>query len=303
MMSAGDIVLEYVSPGAGTIAAFFMFAAPVRDVRKCTLQGEGLGDLNPTPWAFMLGNCTGWIAYSFLIQNLFVFFANLSGFLLAVWLNLQAAKLQYEHFRSQHVRTSIVHALDEHKGVVDYAKVVWNVTAQKQKAPASQETLVMCIVVFWCGVIACVAFGDDAFTSDARELIVGIAVNLNLVFFYGAPLSTIATVLRTRSSSTIHIPTMITNTATAAFWCAYGVAIMDPFIGVPNGLGALLGAVQIVLYVLFPRKSETKEEEESESKELQEAAPHNDCLEEPTPSPDEATTDEEPVVDSEPSTP
>ena len=33
-----------------------------------------LGDLNPTPWAVMLGNCCGWVTYSILINNLFVFF-------------------------------------------------------------------------------------------------------------------------------------------------------------------------------------------------------------------------------------
>lgn len=32
-------------------------------------QGS-LGDLNPTPWAVMTGNCTGWIVYSFLLKVL-----------------------------------------------------------------------------------------------------------------------------------------------------------------------------------------------------------------------------------------
>jgi solute carrier family 50 (sugar transporter) len=37
------------------------------------------------------------------------------------------------------------------------------------------------------------------------------------------------------------------------FWAAYGVAVLDPFIAVPNSIGAALGGVQIVLCVLFPR--------------------------------------------------
>jgi len=84
---------------------------------------------------------------------------------------------------------------------------------------------------------------------------VGIAVNLNLLVFYAAPLSTIWTVLSTQNSSSIHVPTMLTNTLNGGFWGAYGVAIFDWFIAVPNVIGAGLGVVQIVLCVLFPRRS------------------------------------------------
>ena len=46
---------------------------------------------------------------------------------------------------------------------------------------------------------------------------------------------------------------MATNTANGAFWTAYGLAVLDPFIYVPNGLGAALGVVQIFLVLTFPR--------------------------------------------------
>jgi solute carrier family 50 (sugar transporter) len=74
------------------------------------------------------------------------------------------------------------------------------------------------------------------------------------MFFYGAPLSSIVTVLKTKSSSSIHVATMATNTLNAVFWTAYGIAVVDPFLFVPNGMGAFFGACQIVLMVLFPRK-------------------------------------------------
>jgi hypothetical protein len=92
----------------------------------------------------------------------------------------------------------------------------------------------------------------DSFSGSVKESIVGAIVIGNLLFFYGAPLSTIATVLKTRNSRSIHVPTMITNTANGAFWCAYGFALQDYLIGVPNGVGAFLGGIQIVLCVLFP---------------------------------------------------
>lgn len=269
-----------------------MFSAPYRDVRRAVREGN-LGDLNPTPWAFMLGNCCGWITYGFLIQNLFVFFANAPGFILSVWLNMQAAKLQYENSRSTEMRKSLVNALEEKSKssleikpseslsikpttdaahpttVLDYSAIVWDVAAQKMPVPAQHETLVLVMVILWVGTIAIIAFGTE-FTSNTRELIVGIVVNLNLVFFYGAPLSSILTILKTRSSSSIHWPTMITNTANGAFWCAFGFAVWDLFIFVPNGLGAVLGIVQFCLCLVFPAgRKPTLEVAESVPPEIQ----------------------------------
>lgn len=304
-----------------------MFFAPYRDVRIAR-DNDSLGDLNPTPWAFMLGNCIGWVAYSLLLedQNLFVFLVNAPALIFSVWLNIQAVKLQYGMFRNEVVRHAIVDALvqesvkilpesseshhlvplensvamnqemnlpiteekpnkrrvtfqecsadlclssanadnDPHcvvsdqpldSSVLDFAKVVWNVTAQNMAAPFRHENLVLFLVTLWVAVIAIVVFGASIMSQRTRELIVGLVVNLNLVFFYGAPLSTIFTVIQMRSSSTVHRPTMMTNTANGVFWFAYGLAILDAFIFVPNGLGALLGTMQIVLCVAFPQQN------------------------------------------------
>ena len=125
-------------------------------------------------------------------------------------------------------------------------------------APAPHERLVLGNVVFWLALASILSFakpssalGGGGDSTTTREWVVGIAVNLNLLVFYAAPLSTIWTVLQTQSAATIHVPTMLTNTFNGCFWGAYGVAILDWFIAVPNILGAALGAVQIALFVLF----------------------------------------------------
>lgn len=147
--------------------------------------------------------------------------------------------------------------------VTDWAKVVWDVTSQTTPAPAPHERLVLFFVVVWTAVISLVAFSsDDTLDEDKKQLIVGTVVNVNLVFFYGAPLSTILTVLRTKTSSSIHIPTMVTNTLNGTFWFIYGLAVLDLFVAVPNGIGALLGVIQIVLCAIFPRRPLGEEAEE-----------------------------------------
>jgi len=214
----------------------------------------------------MLGNCFGWMTYSVLRQNLWVLFGNAPGFCFAVWLNLQASKLQYESFRSQELRKSIVREIIQNRqstalaasapdnGEETIAKLVARVVPEKKVAPAPHDVLVLLNVVVWLAIVALISF-TSAFSDRTNELIVGIAVNLNLVVFYGAPLSTIWTVLSTRDSASIHVPTMLTNTFNGCFWGIYGVAILDFFLAVPNLLGAGLGVVQIVLCVLFPREN------------------------------------------------
>lgn len=119
--------------------------------------------------------------------------------------------------------------------------------------------MVIGIVTIWTVLLSIIALVD--FDARTRELIVGITVNINLFFFYGAPLSTIATVVKERNSASIHLWTMTTNTMNDAFWTANGIAVLYAFIYVPNGIGTLLlGVVQIVLIVLFPRKHHHSEE-------------------------------------------
>jgi solute carrier family 50 protein (sugar transporter) len=288
MLSASDIILEYVCPGAGTITAMLMWVAPWKGVQEATARGR-LDDLNPLPWAFMLGNCTGWVTYGILIQNIFVLVANIPGLLMSVYYSMQAIKLQFHEDRSTDLRKSIVSALeveqeqqsqafllptipvvttddlkvslpsdknqntinDTNNTLLDYAKIVWEVVAQKRLSPAPHEKAVMFMVTLWVATISLVTF-TDSFSNSVKENIVGATVIGNLLFFYGAPLSTIATVLKTRNSRSIHVPTMVTNTANGAFWCAYGFAVQDYLIGGPNGVGAFLGGIQIVLCVLFP---------------------------------------------------
>jgi solute carrier family 50 protein (sugar transporter) len=91
MVSAKSVILEYVCPSAGIIIGNAMFAAPCRDL-QLAIKGGNLGDLNPTPWAFMLGNCFGWVFYSMLLKNYWIFFGNAPGLILSVWLNMGAGR-------------------------------------------------------------------------------------------------------------------------------------------------------------------------------------------------------------------
>ena len=314
MTDPKEIILEYFSPAMGVILANIMFFAPVKDLRKA-VRNSSIGDLNPTPWAFMLGNCFGWVVYGVLLQNYWIFFGNSQGFLISIYLNLGASKLLYQkhHYdemknsvvnflveedkriskrfssinsksmkllmneddmdqeeaiqsREDDKKDSIVHDKDEidevaisSKTHTEWMKIFLDVTSQRKPAPTPHETLVMTISIIWFCIIAVICL-ITGITPRNRELIVASLVNFNLVFFYGAPLSTIMTVSKTRDSSSIHVPTMVTNTLNGFFWTCYGIAVFDLFIAIPNGIGALFGFAQMILCMIFPRRSEATDQ-------------------------------------------
>jgi solute carrier family 50 protein (sugar transporter) len=286
MVSTKEIILEYVCPALGVIMATFMFFAPYGDLKKAIRDGN-LGDLNPTPWAFMLGNCFGWVLYGMLLQNFWIFAGNAPGFILSVWLNLGAVKLLHQGHCSSDLRKSLVNCLQEHESAalstrsiqdrngdaeppktksaddatkkqstsaIDWASIVWNVTSQNTPAPTPHEHLILGMVVIWMCCVSVIAFAN-ALSDEAKQFIVGLVVNVILVFFYGAPLSTILKILRDRNTASLHVPTMILNTLNGIFWMVYGIAVNDYFIVAPNGLGAGLGGIQIILCFLFPRST------------------------------------------------
>lgn len=259
MLSAQLIVLNYVCPSLGTIMATVMFAAPINSLKEAMQRGF-LGHLNPLPWIFMTGNCIGWIGYSFLIHDYFVLASNAPGLFISVWLNFGAVKLQYNERQmfsdpelemtketssssSFEIGSESIHDAADDESSSD--------TDEKMASTTSQEKLFLLTVILWVFVFSIVAFAP--LSPEPQKLIVGVVVNLNLMFFYGAPLSTIATVVRTRNSSPIHFSTMVLNLTNTSFWLAYGFAIKDHFILIPNGVGLLLGIIQGLLCLIFPR--------------------------------------------------
>eukprot|EP00573_Skeletonema_grethae_P004062 CAMPEP_0201704982 /NCGR_PEP_ID=MMETSP0578-20130828/44485_1 /ASSEMBLY_ACC=CAM_ASM_000663 /TAXON_ID=267565 /ORGANISM="Skeletonema grethea, Strain CCMP 1804" /LENGTH=284 /DNA_ID=CAMNT_0048193123 /DNA_START=156 /DNA_END=1007 /DNA_ORIENTATION=- len=244
--SSGFILAEYVAPTIGCILSTLTFSAPIKSLLTAIKSGS-LGNLNCTPWAFMTGNTIGWLAYSFITLDLFVFFANAPGLLISMWLNTGAMKLQYyeELVKRSASDNNSISGDDDDAISVQTAKM----DCCQQLTP--HELKVMQIVSIWIIILSTTSL--IPVSSEEMKFIVGVAVNINLIFFYAAPLSTITAVIRTKNSASIHFWTMAMNTSNAFFWCVYSLAIQDYYILIPNGLGFLFGLIQVALYQCFPR--------------------------------------------------
>lgn len=62
----------------------------------------------------------------------------------------------------------------------------------------------------------------------------GIACNIPNIAFYAAPLLSIVTVVKTKSTSSLSLPITAASFACAIFWAVFGVGEKDGFIYVPN---------------------------------------------------------------------
>jgi uncharacterized protein with PQ loop repeat len=186
-----------------------------------------------------------------------------------------AVKLLYQGHYSRELLTSLLKHLHEREAEsaqqVDLKKTAsWlststieleDLSKKLPKPPARHEKLILGMVVMWTVCVSVVAFASTLTPVD-QQLIVGVVTNGILIFFYGAPLSTVLRILRDRTTNSLHIPTMILNTLNGTFWMCYGIAVDDYFVYAPNGIGACLGGVQIVLSFIFPRsKGETNNDD------------------------------------------
>jgi uncharacterized protein with PQ loop repeat len=155
----------------------------------------------------------------------------------SVWLNLGTAKLQYHGVRE-------TQALEEDTGNESRGSVL-----------GPQEKLLLQILFLWLTILVCV--GWLGMTKGHQVETIGVLVNINLLFFYGAPLQTIETVISEKNSASIHRPLMRMNWLNTSFWVLYGlVGRNDPVIYVPNAIGLLFGLIQGLLCCLYPGRAE-----------------------------------------------
>ena len=125
--------------------------------------------------------------------------------------------------------------------------------------PGSELTLFQSVIV--SGVTAqALLFAGLLFggvSPEARSQALGQYATAICIILFASPLSTIATVVKTRDSASILGPLTIAQVTNCLMWTVYGLlSAKDIFVWGPNGTGLILGLVQLALKLLFPSKEE-----------------------------------------------
>ena len=213
----------------------------------------------------MTGNCFGWLAYAYYTKNPFVLASNIPGLLVSVWLNAGASKLQYYAQIDDNNIDSDINDEDNsnnnnNNNNYEAAQVQSSSLSDEESSQSttinvftSQDILLLEVLSLW--MIILVGVGWLGICKGKEKEVVGLLVNINLLFFYAAPLQTMSTVVKKKGSDSIHTLTMILNCLNAGFWGIYGLAINDIVIYGPNSIGLLLGIIQAILCCIYPKIS------------------------------------------------
>ncbi|XP_033639933.1 sugar transporter SWEET1-like [Asterias rubens] len=116
-----------------------------------------------------------------------------------------------------------------------------------EKDSLHRKMLYSSLLVF--PVLAYIKFYVDELDTALFQL--GLICSCCSVVMYGSPLSTVAEVIRTKSTASMAFMLCLANFLVSLEWAFYGYIVMDSFIKVPNIIGALLGSIQLTLFYCY----------------------------------------------------
>ena len=239
----------------------------------------------------MIGNSIGWVAYSIVLQDFFLFASDLPGLLISLWLNFRAAKLQYSAI---HTNPSIdktismichneqqneelgdeLSKVDDEEGcesLTNDSTTCDNQEAMKNKfllgfthtSFTQHEKVAISFVTFWLILLSACSFID--MSHETLRFTIGFITNVNYILALGSPLSSIRSVITTSNSISIHRPTLATNLLTVFLWTVYRIAILDIWVTLSSSIGLLLCLFQLLLCLVFKQTKNKQDDASSNS--------------------------------------
>ena len=213
------VIAERVCPALGFVLSNALYASPLPALQECVKKGS-LGTLNPLPSAIMVIGTTAWVGYAMAVRNPWIAATNIPGALVAYYQLVTMLPLMKPGPQLKQFQTTVL--------------------------TGAAATLLL-----WARLI----FGGAS--AAARSQATGIFATIICIILFASPLSTIATVLRTRNSASILAPLTLSQVSNCLLWTTYGIfAARDIFVWGPNGTGLVLGLIQLALKLVFPSRAD-----------------------------------------------
>ncbi|KAJ4749500.1 Bidirectional sugar transporter SWEET [Rhynchospora pubera] len=235
MISTGTI--RTVVGIIGNVISFGLFLSPLPTFITI-VKKRAVEDFSPVPYLATLLNCMLWVVYGvpFVHPNsMLVLTINGIGFFIeALYIGIFFA------FAPRRLRLEILSIL---------------------------ATELLFVGVVLGGVLG------GAHTHDKRTQIVGILCVIFGTAMYASPLSIMKMVVQTKSVKYMPFFLSFVSFLNGACWTAYSLLRFDLYILIPNGLGALLAAAQLILYFIYYRT--TPKDDTKQNLELPQIVPTN----------------------------
>ncbi|XP_075477986.1 bidirectional sugar transporter SWEET16-like [Primulina tabacum] len=218
--------LSFILGIIGNVISILMFASPIKTF-KHVVKKKSTENYNGLPYITTLLSTSLWSYYGLLK----------TGGLLIVTVNGAGVALHVIY-----VALFLIYAPNDVK--VKYVK------------------LVATINIGFLGAVTLVT--QLALHGSLRITLIGILCAGLTIAMYAAPLSVMKTVIQMKSVKYMPFFLSFFQFLNGGVWSAYAVLVKDYYIGVPNGIGFLLGAAQLILYVIYKNKSMAEDPMEEE---------------------------------------
>ncbi|KAL4273631.1 hypothetical protein GQ457_13G024480 [Hibiscus cannabinus] len=100
-------------------------------------------------------------------------------------------------------------------------------------------------------VAAAIAVTQLALEGETRIGAIGLMGSGLNIIMYGSPLAAMKTVVRTKRVEYMPFSLSFFLFLNGGIWAFYAFLVHDFFLGVPNGIGFLLGTAQLLLYAIY----------------------------------------------------
>lgn len=96
-----------------------------------------------------------------------------------------------------------------------------------------------------------IAVSRLAFEGETRIVVIGfMGAGLNIIM-YASPLAAMKTVVTRKSVEYMPFFLSFSLFLNGGIWAFYALLVQDYFLGIPNGIGFLLGTAQLLLYAIY----------------------------------------------------
>ena len=206
----------------------------VIDARK----KKDLGELNPFPFALIMNSQLGWTIYGAVQADIYIFFSSAIPFVLGAVLCMTA-----------------IHVLE--RGVQH---------EKREKVMRLRlEYVMFASVTYWLTVVFVISIVLKSADKSTAALIVGISSDISSLLYYGAPLATVADVIRTKDSSSLFVPAIVISAINCILWFFYGLlGVHSALIYVPNVIGIILCVGELIVRGIYPAPKKSFEEKLAE---------------------------------------
>ncbi|XP_057984220.1 bidirectional sugar transporter SWEET6b-like [Malania oleifera] len=206
----------------GNVISFCLFASPAptfwRILKKKTTE-----EFQPYPYIATILNCLFWIFYGLPLVH--------PHSTLVVTINAIGLAIEI-------IYTTIFFIYTNNKGRM---KVIFWVCVE---------------IAFMAGIVALTLLKFHSHT--ARSNFVGIFCVVFGVMMYTSPLAIMKKVITTKSVEYMPFYLSLANFLNGVIWVTYALIKFDLYITIGNGLGALSGAVQLILYAIYYKSTPKK---------------------------------------------